>query len=264
MSEQKAKRAARSVADLAQGTILANVEIAAAPERVFAALTQAEHVTRWWGSAETYRTTEWSADLRVGGRWRGAGRGADGAAFSVEGEFLEVDPPRKLVQTWRAAWDGDQVTTLTYRLDAIDGGTRVTVRHEGFAGRPESCANHTSGWEGVLQWLTGYLAPEKAAAPKRYFVSKLVPPRPSFPFDMSPAEGEVMQQHIVYWTALLNEGRALLFGPVGDPKGPYGLGVLVAKDEAEVAAIQKDDPAIRSGLGFNYEVSPMLDAVTRG
>ncbi|MGB7630001.1 MAG: SRPBCC domain-containing protein, partial [Candidatus Deferrimicrobium sp.] len=60
--------------------------------------------------------------------WCTEGVGADGQPFSVGGEFVEVDPPRKLVQTWRADWDGGNVTTITYRLEPIAGGTRLRRR----------------------------------------------------------------------------------------------------------------------------------------
>ncbi len=149
--------AARAVADVASGMLLAAVEIKAAPERVFRALSS-EEIVRWWGSADTYRTTRWTGELRVGGAWRAEGVGADGKPFSVGGEFVEIDPPRKLVQTWRADWDGGHTTTITYRLQPIAGGTRVTVRHEGFGDRVESCAGHAAGWERVLTWLAAHLA----------------------------------------------------------------------------------------------------------
>jgi uncharacterized protein YndB with AHSA1/START domain len=152
MSTPLKNRAARAVADVTGGLILASVEIAAPIERVFRALTS-EEITRWWGSPELYRTTGYTADLRPGGRWRAVGVGADGKEFSVDGEFREVDPPRKVVQTWRYAWDGGGETMLTYRLETIEGGTRVTVRHEGFGDRVESCRSHEQGWERVLGWL---------------------------------------------------------------------------------------------------------------
>lgn len=149
-------KSARAVADVTGGMLLASVEIMAPRERVFRALSS-QDITRWWGSPETYQTTQWVGDVRVGGRWQADGVGSDGSPFSVRGEFLEVDPPRKLVQTWRASWDDDHVTTLTYRLEDIDGGTRVTLRHEGFAERVESCRNHAEGWELVLGWVRDYL-----------------------------------------------------------------------------------------------------------
>jgi uncharacterized protein YndB with AHSA1/START domain len=152
-----ARGAARAVADLSEGTILASVEIAASPERVFRALAS-EELVKWWGSPDTYRTTQWTGELRVGGAWRTEGVGADGKPFTVGGEFIEVDPPRKLVQTWRAAWDDNQVTKITYRLEPIANGTRVTVRHEGFGTRRDSCDGHAAGWERVLTWLDDYFA----------------------------------------------------------------------------------------------------------
>lgn len=147
-----------SQADLAAGRIVASVEIAAAPDRVFRALAS-EQLVNWWGSPDTYRTTRWTGDLRVGGSWRTDGVGADGQPFSVEGEFLEIDPPRRLVQTWRPDWDDHQTTTITYQLEPVAGGTRLTIRHEGFGSRTQSCESHAMGWKQVLEWLRHYCEP---------------------------------------------------------------------------------------------------------
>jgi uncharacterized protein YndB with AHSA1/START domain len=256
--------AARAVADLAEGTILATVEIAAAPERVFRALTDPAEIVRWWGAPDAYRTTEWNADLRVGGRFRSRGVAADGSTFALEGEYLEVDPPHKLVHTWMPGWDPGATTTVSYRLEAIaGGGTRVTLRHTGFAGRVESCRSHGSGWERVLGWLDAHAAPPPAQTGKLFFC-KLIPPRPSFPFDMTEAERAVMQAHVGYWQAQLNAGVALLFGPVADPSGAWGAGVVRVPDATALQAHCDNDPAIRSGVGFRYETYPMLNAVLRG
>lgn len=255
--------AARAIADLSEGTILATVDIAVPADRVFRALTTDE-VTRWWGSEETYRTTEWQAEVRVGGRWRASGRGADGRPFAVEGEYLEVDPPRKLVQTWKADWDGKQVTTLTYRLEAIAGGTRLTLRHDGFAGRPESCRGHGDGWEMVLGFLQRHLAAPTDSRGGKFFLCKLIGPRPTFPADITEKEGQVMQQHMAYWSELMKKGSAVVFGPVLDPAGVWGLGVVEVASEADVQALTANDPTVRSGLGFKLQAIPMMNAVRAG
>jgi uncharacterized protein YndB with AHSA1/START domain len=149
---------ARSLADLAAGIIVATVEIAAPAARVFRALTDPRELMQWWGSPETYRAHRWEADFRVGGRWRVEGKGVDGKPYAIHGEFLEIATPRRVVQTWDHDWEDDHpVTKLTYVLDDIPGGTRLTVRHEGFANRTESCDSHAKGWERVLQWLAGHL-----------------------------------------------------------------------------------------------------------
>ena len=51
------KSAARAVADVGGGTILASVEIAAGPERVFGALTEPAQLVQWWGDDTLYRIT---------------------------------------------------------------------------------------------------------------------------------------------------------------------------------------------------------------
>lgn len=146
--------AARAVADVSNGMLLATIDIGVPVERVFRAITS-EEVAMWWGSPELYRVTKWTGDVRAGGAWRSEGADKDGKPFSVHGEFIEVDPPHKLVQTWEYDWDPtNSVTTITWRLTTISGGTRVVIRHEGFGDAHEACAGHANGWERVLTWLT--------------------------------------------------------------------------------------------------------------
>ena len=146
----------RALADLGSGTILASVEIAAPPERVFRAISSAE-VAEWWGSADTYRVTRWTADLRAGGWWKSEGTSATGQQFVVSGDILEFDPPRLLVQTWRYEGRPGDVTTVRYLIEPIAGGSRLTIRHTGFTD-PHSCQDHARGWERVLSWLTAFVA----------------------------------------------------------------------------------------------------------
>ena len=254
-----ALKSARAIADLDAGTILATVEIAAPPDRVFKALCS-EEIADWWGSPDMYQVTRWTGDLRVGGQWKSVGKGADGHEFEVGGEFLEIDPPHRIVQSWKPSWSPDSATTVSYRLQAIDGGTRVTVAHTGFTDA-ESCASHSFGWERVFDWLSGHLRPKAASG--AVFVNRLIGPRPTFPADMSAAERSVMTEHAAYWAPLVENGTVIVLGPVGDPAGAYGLGVVRAADGQANAAILAKDPAIVSGLGFRYETAPMMAARTR-
>ena len=152
---------ARAVTD--SDTILATVDVVSDAERVFRALTTDE-VERWWGSAEVYRVTEWKADVRAGGRWSLVVRSPDGSAFPASGRFIEVRAPHKFVQTRQYDWDapglGRRETTVTFRLDPSWTGTRVTVRHDGFAGLSEAACEHAAGWERFLGWLSEYLDSE--------------------------------------------------------------------------------------------------------
>jgi uncharacterized protein YndB with AHSA1/START domain len=249
------KAPARAIADLADGVVLATVDIAAPPERVFAALTDPKELAAWWGSPETYRADHWETDVRVGGKFVSRGHGRDGKPFSVTGEYLVIDSPRRLVHTWRYDWGSDTKTTVAYALDPIDGGTRVTVRHAGFAPNSAGCSGHAAGWEGVLGWLRGH------AEVTRFFVCRLIPPRDNFAETMTDPERSVMMAHVAYWTKHAEAGTAIVFGPVADPKGRHGIAIVRVHDDAELAKLQREDPAITGDLGMRYETAPMVRAV---
>lgn len=96
-----------------------------------------------------------------------------------------------------------------------------------------------------------------------HFFFKLIAPRPSFALDMTAEEKAMMAAHVAYWTAHLDRGEVVVFGPVLDPKGAYGAGIILAADEASARAFADSDPAIKSNRGFVCEIYPM-QAVTRG
>jgi uncharacterized protein YndB with AHSA1/START domain len=250
--------AARAIADVTQGTILASVDIRVPPERVFAALTDGTEIPRWWGAPGVYTTDRWNTDFRVGGRYRAEGTGADGKPFFVEGRFLEIDPPWRIVQTWEPGWTPGLKTTLTYQIRAIEGGSRLTVRQEGFNDRPESCEGHSEGWIRVLGWLAADIGPKPRPDTARYFVARLLGPRPDFARTLSEDEMAMMQAHVRYWSPLIEAGKVIALGPVEDPRGSYGIGILRVESEAELLALQQNDPAIVLGKGgMRYENAPM-------
>lgn len=153
MSSSKSNPA-RAVADLAEGLILASVEIAAPPERVFRALASKE-VVDWWVRPGVFNTTEWTGDVRVGGRWRATGV-VQGQPYALEGEFLEIDPPRRLVYTWHRVGTPGTPTTVTCLVERLARGTRVTLRHSGFTSR-EANASVCVGWETSFERLAEIL-----------------------------------------------------------------------------------------------------------
>jgi uncharacterized protein YndB with AHSA1/START domain len=157
MSEIKTR--ARAVSDLVEGRIVASVEMAATPERVFQALASSE-VVDWWVNPGVFDTREWSGEVRVGGQWRASGV-ARGQPYSLEGKFLEVDPPKKLVQTWHATGVPGTPSTVTYLLEPIKGGTRLTVHHAGIAA-PDQQGNVGAGWRSSFDRLSEILSGPKA------------------------------------------------------------------------------------------------------
>ena len=94
------------------------------------------------------------------------------------------------------------------------------------------------------------------------FLFKLIPPRPDFPFTMSDDERATMSAHIGYWGEITARGATIAYGPVNDPTGGYGIGIILADDAAAAEAVRDADPAMRSPHGFRTEIVPMLGLVT--
>jgi hypothetical protein len=93
------------------------------------------------------------------------------------------------------------------------------------------------------------------------FLYRLLPPRPTFPADMTPAEGAAMQRHFAYWAAQIERGTARVVGPVFDPKGTYGIGILTVPDAGAARALCEHDPVLEAKLGFSFELHEMPDAL---
>ena len=93
-----------------------------------------------------------------------------------------------------------------------------------------------------------------------HYLYRLVPPRPTFPADMTEFEAGAMAQHFGYWQHLVDEGIAAVYGPVADPAGTWGLAVVRADREDDVRVLGSRDPAVSSGVA-TFEVFAMPDAV---
>lgn len=90
----------------------------------------------------------------------------------------------------------------------------------------------------------------------RQFLYKLIPPRPTFDQDMSASERAVMEQHFAYWGDLTEKKIAIVYGPVLDPNGVWGLAVIDVNDEPQALTVGRNDPAVRSGLS-RFEIYPV-------
>ena len=93
---------------------------------------------------------------------------------------------------------------------------------------------------------------------KKYFLLKLIPNRLDFAQTMSEEERNIMSQHVTYWTDYINKGIAIVFGPVLDPAGVYGLGIITVNSEEQLASFIENDPA---GKINKYEFYP-ISAIT--
>jgi uncharacterized protein YciI len=80
--------------------------------------------------------------------------------------------------------------------------------------------------------------------------------------DQNGDEKKLMQQHVEYWKKLTDQKNAIVYGPVLDPKGVYGMAVIEVNDERQAGEIAKGDPAVVSKM-CSYELIPMQVGVIR-
>ena len=120
------------------------------PATVFAAWTDAESLKSWFFPGDV-SVPEVRIDARVGGRFFIAMRGNEsGKNFDHQGEYLELDPPRRLVFTWRALFLDVPDSVITIELEPTGDGTRLTLTHARIHD-PDFAKNYTEGWGKILE-----------------------------------------------------------------------------------------------------------------
>jgi uncharacterized protein YndB with AHSA1/START domain len=131
----------------------------APPSRVWRALTDPDALAQWFWPHETYGTVA-EADPRPGGKYRIDGQKA---GIKATGEYVTVDPPNRLVMTWR--W-GDEPTETLVTIDLAESaeGTVLTLVHERFEDE-QSRDEHAQGWSDCLDRLPARLAADMPARP---------------------------------------------------------------------------------------------------
>lgn len=105
-------------------------------DEAFALITEPERLRRW-------QTVTATVDLRAGGSYRWTVT----PGHIAEGTFREVEPGRRVVFGW--GWEGDpdlpkDASTVTITVEPADGGTLVTLVHEGLT--EAQAAMHAEGW----------------------------------------------------------------------------------------------------------------------
>jgi uncharacterized protein YndB with AHSA1/START domain len=107
---------------------------------VYDAWTRADLLVQWYCPNPDLELKV-KADVRPGGDYV-----VEMGPHVVRGTYLEVEPPHRLVFSWK--WDGtaDDPTQVSVELTEVDGGTRMVLLHTGFA-TAEDAANHQLGWD---------------------------------------------------------------------------------------------------------------------
>jgi uncharacterized protein YndB with AHSA1/START domain len=148
-----------SVIDRDEFTVRRTVAIAAPIEKVWAAVTDPQHISRWFGQAARLD------DLAVG-----AGGSLTWDDYGTIPILIEeLDPPRVVAYRWsnEAGQSGDpervdplHSTVFRFTLEAVEGGTQLTVVESGFdslSTPAESMESNRGGWDHELDELVAYL-----------------------------------------------------------------------------------------------------------
>ncbi len=117
------------------------------PEMLWRAITESEFTTRYYFASTIESTWEPGApyEMKIDGR------------LAVDGEVLEVDPPRRLVQTFRQHWDdaslGDRTSRVTWEIEQQGPMCRLTVVHDGWSSTEGMYQSAQEGWPLILSGL---------------------------------------------------------------------------------------------------------------
>ncbi len=124
---------------------------AAPPERVYAAWTQPEHFSVWFGTEDVDVPLETlSMDVRVGGQWNAVMHLPDGNTIHWVGEYTEVDPPNRLALTMTDEPSQPAGDPITVDLAPVDGGTEMTLKQPGHGMTDEQLEQTVIGYNGFF------------------------------------------------------------------------------------------------------------------
>lgn len=123
--------------------------LAAPRERVWASLTNAAELSKWFAPKV-------DLELVVGGsavfHW-------DEQGVTAHGVVEEIEEPTRFAYRWEASHGGGKTTRVEFQLEEVEGGTQLTLFETGFAELPpESRADHEEGWDSELAELREHLA----------------------------------------------------------------------------------------------------------
>jgi uncharacterized protein YndB with AHSA1/START domain len=154
-----------------------------APERVVtsldikATIEQTWHeITKTGALQRACFNTLLVGDLKPGSPYRYTSY--NGKHTFIKGTILEVDPPRRLAMTFKFLGAKVPESKLVYELQAIPGGVRVTIVHEGLDLKNREDRQFADGWKSFLKNLRALLETGDVPFGTRvqYFIFKLILP----------------------------------------------------------------------------------------
>lgn len=133
-------------------------DFAAPLDLVYEAFTTPEHFAVWWGGSSVQVPVESiHMDARTGGTWKATMIG-EGWSINWVGEYPLVEPPHHIVMSLTDTPDDPARDHFDIALEAIDSGTRVTLRQYGGNLTAEQYEQTRIGTNTFLDALEAHLA----------------------------------------------------------------------------------------------------------
>lgn len=222
------------------------VIVEAAPDVAFALFTH--HIGSWWpyaghsleGSAATVAFEGERLVERLG------------ASEHTWAEVLEWSPPSRFELNWHPGRDAADATNVIVTFDAVPGGTRVSVVHDGWEsladGRYEG---YGAGWEAVL----GHYTHTFSDRDDRWF-ALIHRPGPAVPKGTLVFADPGFRDHLAFVESLAERGLLVAAGPFPDEPGAGMTIVRVGDPELNVDALARtSDAAVVAGV-LSVEIRP--------
>lgn len=133
------------------------------PEKVWRAWTDPQALVQWFGPDPAGVVSIADVDLRVGGRYHIQFGVPGQETHDVSGNYLEVEPHRRLVFDWCWKSTPERVSLVSLAFKPSGAGTELVFVHERFFDQAAR-EGHNQGWAGAFLKLDKLLAPAPSAA----------------------------------------------------------------------------------------------------
>ncbi|MES2371149.1 MAG: SRPBCC domain-containing protein [Bacteroidota bacterium] len=128
------------------------------PERLFKAWTNKKDLSTWYGP-EGFEVTYCELDVKPGGKWRTCIVSEDGSEYWMEGRYIEIDEPKKLVFTFGDGSENKnpgEETIVTIRFSP-SGNKTIMHFHQAVFPSKASKDSHEGGWTSALVCLRNHV-----------------------------------------------------------------------------------------------------------